>query len=66
MKISKNSNDYLNVLAKHEYISCINNFTRVTESSNTCIDHIFIRNIETNNINLNILRCDITDHMLLH
>jgi len=44
MKISNISNDYLNVLAKHEYISCINNFIRVTESSNTCIDHIFVKN----------------------
>lgn len=44
------------------YLSCINNFTRVTDSSNTCIDHIFIKNIESNKISSNILRCDITDH----
>jgi hypothetical protein len=62
MKISNISNNYLNVLAKHEYISCINNFTRVTESSNTCIDHIFVKNVESNKISSNILRCDITDH----
>ena len=62
MKISNVSNDYLNVLAKHEYISCINNSTRVTESSNTCIDHIFFKNVESNKISSNILRCDITDH----
>lgn len=61
MKISNVSNDYINILAKHEYISCINNFTRVTESSNTCIDHIFVKNVESNKISSNILRCDITD-----
>lgn len=46
MKISNNSNDYLNIMAKHGYISCINNFTRVTKSSSTCIDHVFIRNVD--------------------
>jgi len=62
MKNSNNSNDYLNLIAKYEYISCINNFTRVTESSNTFIDHIFIKNIELNKITSNLLRCDTTDH----
>jgi len=49
-------------MAKHGYISCINNFTRVTESSNTCIDHVFNRNVESNKINSIILRCYRTDH----
>lgn len=42
--------------------SCINNFTGVTEFSKNCIDHMFVKNIETNQINSNVLRCDISDH----
>jgi len=57
------SNDYLNIMARNGFIPCIiNKFTRVTNHSKTCIDHIFINNIDSNIINSYILRCDITDH----
>jgi len=44
-------------------LPCINNITRVTNLSGSCIGHIFIKNININQVNsYNILRCDITDH----
>ncbi|KAF0750246.1 Reverse transcriptase domain-containing protein, partial [Aphis craccivora] len=62
MKNTNISNDYLNIMARNGFIPCINNFTRVTNHSKTCIDHIFINNIDSDKINSYILRCDITDH----
>lgn len=55
-------NNYLNIMAIHGLLLCINNFTRLTNHSKTCIDHVFIKNINDSNINSNILRCDITDN----
>lgn len=62
MKNTNISNDYLNIMSRNVFIPCIINFTRVTNHSKTCIDHIFINNIDSNKINSYILRCDITDH----
>jgi len=62
MKSSKISNEYLNIMAFNGYLPCINNYTRVTSFSQTCIDHIFVNNIDTTKITPYILRCDITDH----
>jgi len=61
-KKSNKSNDYLNIMARIGYLPCISNFTRVTNLSGSCIDHIFIKNIKINKVNSYILRCDITDH----
>lgn len=38
---SNKNNDYLNIMARNEYLPCINSFTRVTNISGSCIDHIF-------------------------
>lgn len=58
------TNEYLNTLSEFGYISMINNCTRENENSNSCIDHIFIKN--NNNVSdLNmpiILKSNITDH----
>lgn len=62
LKNSNKSNDYLNIIARNGYLTCINNFTRVTNLSGSCIDNIFIKHIKINKVNLYILRCDITDH----
>ncbi|KAF0747865.1 Uncharacterized protein FWK35_00020961 [Aphis craccivora] len=56
------SNDYLNIMAINNFISCINNFTRVTNTTKSCIDHIFTKNIDIHCINSFILECSITDH----
>lgn len=62
MKNSKISNEYLNIMAFNGFLPCINNYTRVTNYSQTCIDHIFVNNIDMTKITPYILRCDITDH----
>lgn len=56
------SNDYLNIMASNNFISCINNYTRVTNTTKSCIDHIFTKNIDMHYINAFILECSITDH----
>ena len=40
---SDKSFDYLNTMANHNYISCINKYTRITNNSNSCLDHIFTK-----------------------
>lgn len=62
MKNTNISNDYLNIMARNGFLPCMNNFTRVTNHSKTCIGHIFINNIDSNKINSYILRCNITNH----
>lgn len=62
MRNSNINNEYLNIMARNGFLPCINDCTRVTNHSNTCIDHIFVRNIDSNTVISNILRCDITDH----
>lgn len=42
--LDNNVNQYKNILALYGYISCINRPTRVTQTSQTIIDHIFVRN----------------------
>lgn len=49
-------------MARNGYLPGIYNFTRVTNLSGSCIDHIFIKNINNNKVNSYKLRCDITDH----
>lgn len=39
---SNRSTRYLDMLATRGYISCINDYTRVTNETESCIDHIFI------------------------
>ncbi|KAJ8967703.1 hypothetical protein NQ317_004203 [Molorchus minor] len=61
-----NSYDYLNLLSEFGYVSQINKYTRVHNTSKSCIDHIFLKNT-SNNINENIagiIRTNITDHYI--
>jgi len=62
LKNSIISNGCLNIIASNGYLSCINNFTRVTSHSRTCIDHFFRKNVDNEIINSYIFICDITDH----
>jgi len=45
------SNDYINIMASNNFISCINNFMRVTNTTKSCIYHILTKNIDTHCIN---------------
>lgn len=54
--------EYLNIIASKGFISCINKYTRVSNTSQSCIDHMFINHIDTDSVNSYILKSDITDH----
>lgn len=61
----ENTNNYLNIMSKYGYTSYINEPTRVTDSSQTCIDHIFVNNrCKNQNIKMKqfIWQNDTTDH----
>lgn len=59
-------NDYLNVLSSNGYISYINKPTRVTDTSATTLDHVFVRVrkdiIKATSIEASIIQTDMTDH----
>lgn len=59
---SLTSIEYLNIMASKGFISCINKYTRVSNTSQSCIDHMFINNIDTDSVNSYILKSDVTDH----
>ena len=59
---------YLTTLLGKRFLPLITLLTRITDFSATCIDHIFVRTMDKNNINLNcivsgIFFNDITDHL---
>lgn len=65
------SNLYINTLVQFGYTSAINDSTRITDISKTCIDHIFINNYlklddntntDFDQLNAYILKTTITDH----
>lgn len=49
-------------MATHNFISCINECTRITNHSSSCLDHIYTKNITSDNIQAFIPKCKITDH----
>ncbi|KAF0753573.1 putative RNA-directed DNA polymerase [Aphis craccivora] len=49
-KNNTNSLDYSNLLANYQFIPCITDYTRVTDRIKTCIDHIFVQNINCQNL----------------
>jgi len=58
-KFNQITNDYLNLLAYHDFSSCINGYTRIDKSN---LDHIFIKQCPIENINAYILKIDIPDY----
>lgn len=59
------TNHYLNVMAQNGFLSCVNEPTRVTSTSQTCIDHMFVRRpSKIHNLDLIpvIVQSDVTDH----
>jgi len=55
--------EYLNTLYSFGFISCINDYTRISGNAKSCIDHIFIKStIPANNILPIICHSKITDH----
>nr|CAH7738545.1 unnamed protein product [Callosobruchus chinensis] len=57
------SNNYLNVMSENNYISMINDYTRVEGTSRSCIDHIFVKTKESlSKFSPILLKYKITDH----
>ena len=57
------SQRYLNLLSEKGFVPQINKPTRETESSSTCIDHLFLKNSKINMHNCPfILKTSLTDH----
>lgn len=62
---SKNaiSEDYLNIMAENSFVSYINTYTRITNESKSCIDHLFIKtNIRESKFCPVVLYSKISDH----
>jgi len=57
--------DYLNILYINNCYSACNKPTRISSHSNTCIDHLFVKNINIKEVSAYILRSSITDHFSL-
>lgn len=55
---------YLSLMYNNGFSSFINNYTRVTEDSSSCLDHIFIRHKELSRFESGIFQLEITDHSL--
>lgn len=53
---------YLNCLLGSGMIECINKPTRVTSHSSTCIDHIFVKYFDIDNVKSAVLHTNVTDH----
>lgn len=53
---------YLNILYSVGFTDYINKPTRVTERSETCIDHLFVNHFDYSAISSCILKTDVTDH----
>uniref|UniRef100_A0A8D8QVA8 Tick transposon n=2 Tax=Cacopsylla melanoneura TaxID=428564 RepID=A0A8D8QVA8_9HEMI len=60
--LQSTSTEYLNSLSEFGFVPCINNPTRVTTESSTCIDHIFYSGDNITNIKSCICQISITDH----
>lgn len=58
--LHRQSDDYLCAMAESNFISNINSPTRVQDSSSSCLDHIYTRNIT--NSNAFVIHNTITDH----
>lgn len=56
---------YLNILYDAGFVSCIDKYTRVTDVSKTCIDHIFVKHYDYSEVSSAILKTDLTDHYVV-
>lgn len=63
LKRDKVSNTYINLLKSLHFEPLIMEPTRITLSSQTCIDHVFVK--YNNNLKAKILQTQITDHAII-
>lgn len=57
----KYSQEYLNILSSQNYISQINDYTRVENLQKSCIDHFFVKSDQNNCVPI-IYKNKVTDH----
>ena len=62
LTIDNASTDLLHCLQSHSFIPAISKPTRITNTSSTLIDNIFINNTQWLNTSA-ILHCDLSDHL---
>lgn len=57
-------NKYLDIMASHGFLSYINELTRITQETASCVDHYFIKNNKCSSLIFTpfIIQSDITDH----
>lgn len=60
-----NVQNYISLLNNHGFVSIINSPTRITQTSRTLVDHIFIRHASMNLFKCAIFDVGLTDHCLL-
>lgn len=70
LNTSSEVSNYLNIMASYNFISFIDLgyiyiYTRVTETTMSCIVHIFIRNIDLSKANSFVIKTNITDYFSL-
>jgi hypothetical protein len=56
---------YHNLMCNNGFLSLVNDPTRITETTKSCIDHIFVRHKNMNNFKSAIFDVGITDHCIL-
>lgn len=66
LKNNNSSTKYLNLISAFGFESLINIPTRVVNNSQTCIDHVLLRNALPLNVECNVVDLNITDHNALN
>jgi hypothetical protein len=56
---------YLDTMYSYGFVAGINEPTRVTNQTSSCLDHMFFRHFNTSNIKTAILKTEITDHFAI-
>lgn len=57
------TDEYLDTMSEYDFVSAINEYTRIQSNSQSCIDHFFIKTLKDKNDLLPIiLKTNITDH----
>src|SRR5437773_5856514 len=54
--------EYIDIIYHHDMVSMINKPTRVTNTTNTAIDHLFVNSKNSGKINRSIIKLDLIDH----
>jgi hypothetical protein len=62
---NETSNKYLDIVSGMGYENLIDQDTRVTEASSTCIDHVLYKGLHVDELSTAVIDCSITDHRMI-